>query len=94
MKAWELINDRSKWTQNANARDDHGGTCYPLEEDACQWCISGAITKVYGPYTAEGEAAMEKLRDVCESRHGMGPITVNDTLGHKAILECAKEADV
>jgi len=40
---------KENWTQGANARDKNGNTVYVFSEHACQFCLLGAIMKLYPP---------------------------------------------
>lgn len=35
------------WTQHAFARDKDGKSCFEQSDDACTWCISGALSREY-----------------------------------------------
>jgi hypothetical protein len=48
MKAKDLLSDKSRWTQGALARDASGEPCRPCDDIARQWCVLGALMRVYG----------------------------------------------
>ena len=50
MKVSELLSDRSKWTQGANARDKHGDIVDPEDPAACKWCFWAALKYCYPNY--------------------------------------------
>lgn len=47
MTVCELLSDESKWCKEAMARDANGEETVEWGEDACQWCLSGAVGKCY-----------------------------------------------
>lgn len=47
MKAYELLDSSSKWTQGTFARDSDGYSVYPTHKDAVQWCVMGALDVCY-----------------------------------------------
>ena len=53
--------DPNRWTQNDEARDANGYACSARNPDAVQWCVSGAVDKLY-PVFREHEAWMEMRR--------------------------------
>ncbi len=51
MKAWELFaNEPSKWTQGCKARDRYGIPTGVHQDDAVQFCLLGALRKVYAEH--------------------------------------------
>ena len=48
MKVRELLSDETKWTQGTNARDSEGKGVAASSEEACSWCLIGAIFRCYG----------------------------------------------
>lgn len=47
MKAYELLDSSSKWTQRVFARDNTGSCTFVNDPKAVQWCLAGAIEKCY-----------------------------------------------
>jgi hypothetical protein len=47
MKAKELLDDASKWTQGVLARDSESRGCYPVSPEAMSWCVVGALCRIY-----------------------------------------------
>ena len=49
VKAREVIQDETCWTQHAYARDENGTIADPCNQDeSCQWCMTGAVRSVLG----------------------------------------------
>jgi Fe-S-cluster formation regulator IscX/YfhJ len=66
MKVRDLLTDSSKWTQGALARDASGEPCRPNGDIARQWCILGALTRIYGD-TVDFVDATEALGQVIQN---------------------------
>jgi hypothetical protein len=47
MKAKDILTDESKWTRGTQARDRRGMPCDPRSKRAVQFCLVGAIFRVY-----------------------------------------------
>lgn len=47
MKAWELLDSPSKWTQSVNAKNQAGDEVPVLSDQACSWCVLGAVRRCY-----------------------------------------------
>ena len=61
MTVRELLSNESKWTHGTFARNKDGigtGSCSP---EACRWCVIGAINRVYGYKSQEGNLAYAKI---------------------------------
>lgn len=50
----------TNWTKLAYARDENGFTVSTESDEACKFCLAGALIHCYGS-TPEGQAAYEKL---------------------------------
>lgn len=48
IKAKELISDPSKWIKKVSALDNKGRGINPTDDNACKFCMLGAITKFDG----------------------------------------------
>lgn len=46
-KVYALLQDEKHWTQGVMARDDAGKSVWPTDEKAVQWCMLGAIDRIY-----------------------------------------------
>lgn len=42
-----LLSHPERWTKKCSARNQNGTSVLPDSEDACSWCLSGAIYKCY-----------------------------------------------
>jgi hypothetical protein len=47
MKVKDLLSDASAWTRGTMARDKSGKPCDPRDDRAVQFCLVGAIRRVY-----------------------------------------------
>lgn len=47
MKAYELLDSREKWCQGYTALDKQGNVVWSASEDACAYCIVGAVLRCY-----------------------------------------------
>lgn len=96
MKAYELLADESKWARKAYAYEVEGGPCDPKSENACAWCVLGAIDKCYSDRTSvdggeEFRQQVAKLRDVVGN-----PSQWNDSrlTTYKKVITVLKELDI
>lgn len=48
MKVQELFSDESRWTKYQPASDAEGNFCFVDDENACSFCLLGALVKCYG----------------------------------------------
>lgn len=48
MNLFDLLKNEWQWTQLSMARNKNGTSVGPLDPEACQWCLIGAIAKVEG----------------------------------------------
>lgn len=92
MKAYELLADKSKWTQHAFARDAQGEECSSISSTAVCWCAIGAINRCY-PTDGARLNAKAKARDHEHQREGSLSV-VNDIDGYDAIMDVLRRADV
>jgi hypothetical protein len=94
------IADVRNWTKHVLARDINGSSDHPTKNvffgldprdpSACQWCAIGAILSVT---TLEGDdSPVYALRIAADQLYGMSTATVNDELGHAAVLACFDKA--
>lgn len=79
-----LISDPERWTTGVPARAEDGRMCDPDAPAAVRWCAMGALLAVgpiedsQHPYNALWGAAM--------TIYDTGVVTVNEDLGHAAVL--------
>lgn len=92
--ARELISDPINWTQEAFARDVRDIPVPTWGEHACSWCAIGALRKVCGNEISyinlllNEDSPLFLLHRESHARFGVRFIqTVNDRLGHEAVLE-------
>lgn len=53
----QLLSEPARWTQGTMARSKSGELVTPRSDDACSWCMFGAVLKVCGTtLEAEGRA--------------------------------------
>lgn len=92
-----LLADPNAWCQGANARRADGLSTGVRHEDACKWCVNGALLKVtYDRGGSDYEAAWRKSRDLievcCIDLAGSRPGFITDTndrqdMTHETILK-------
>lgn len=76
------IADPANWTTEVLAKDTKGEQVDFSHPSACQWCGLGALFAVDGLYT--GSAA--DLYHAAQVLYKKSPASVNDQLGHSAVL--------
>jgi hypothetical protein len=69
MKVAELLDRPEKWCQGAPARDANGWRTSALGDEACSWCLMGALHRCY-PIPYKRDVAEQSLRSVIECRSG------------------------
>lgn len=74
----KLLNDKSRWTRCAMARNRDGKPVDPVAPEAVCWCLGGAYIKV-----DERSVKTEVWRLLSEQ---YAPAYVNDVLGYEAVL--------
>ena len=78
----DLLSDKSKWTQEVCARDKNDEEVSPGSEEACKWCLVGALMRI--------DLHTEKEHDeICiylnKKIGGIG--TFNDTHSHEEVMQ-------
>lgn len=66
MTVAELLTDESKWTKGTFARTANGNLTLDSSDDACRWCLIGAVRRVYGFRTNDYYRAMTALNNVMQ----------------------------
>ena len=101
MKAFELLEKPESWCQGMFAKTKEGIMVHPISPNASQWCISGAIHKVYRDDHVLNSAELEafrKLLDVLDYPNNFYASIVgwNDDSKrtHAEVLALLKEAGV
>ncbi len=46
MKVQELLTE-DNWVKGSNARDKNNNSVHPTSDEACKWCLFGAIIRCY-----------------------------------------------
>jgi hypothetical protein len=93
MKAHELLAERHKWTQNAEARSHTGTPCRWDSDRATCWCAIGAIKFCYE--LSGMMDAYDKAIEAADRIHGERKLSwVNDSFGYEAVMQVLREADV
>lgn len=63
MKIKELLNDESKWTQGAYARDAQGRATTTFAQSATCFCLIGAAKACYGSTNHKYVNVLERLAE-------------------------------
>ena len=94
--ARDLIADPARWTTGMSARNERGSLAYSDLTAVC-WCAAGALSFVNAK-----QSTFDRMEDVCKrmrmnaglrtSCYAGEVATVNDQLGHTAILAAFDEA--
>jgi hypothetical protein len=91
MKAYELLSDRSKWTQNYAARDKDNKNVSPHDSSAVKFCLIGALRKCYNDGWEYTEAR-NKVHDAANRPLSLS--TLNDTSDYNYIWNLLRSVDV
>lgn len=90
-KAKTLIEDKSRWTTKAFARDRQGKICFYYSPEACQWCAEGAIGKAFTEVDFKDRQERLKVSDLIYDVYNVAYqdmwVEVNDDLGHEAVMK-------
>lgn len=90
-RARAKIEDKENWCQRAYARNKSGFCVAPWQSNACTFCAYGAIYS-FREFNYDVRALAED-RLVCAVPPGeVSPATVNDVLGHQAVLDMYDKA--
>lgn len=92
-KAWQLLEDKSRWCTKATYRDTAGNACEVSAGVSC--CVIGALALVY-PDDKEFLDAVFKVRQVVSkyTLQYLNLVEFNDNYSHDKISFALKEADV
>lgn len=88
-----LLADPARWTQGALARNALHCPVGPYAEDACCWCLSGAIQYIYQD-PEKGLRAYHALEDILRKRGYNGVPSFNDSTVHGVVLAVCEEAGI
>jgi len=81
MKAYEIFEKPDTWTRGTFARDAHGNLVEPEDRHACQFCLMGAIWKVY----PEGPSRSEALTRATRVLYGRVPALPTRQAGYSCL---------
>jgi hypothetical protein len=88
---------KDKWCQHNMAQDCHGNTVPVNDATAVQWCLLGAIEKIYGSTSVDNPMMFRLARAlILKYPHlrGLSIGTINDYFGYDAIKELVDQADI
>lgn len=57
MKIKDLLSDESKWIKRNNAQDKDGNVVYIDSDDACKFCLFGAVRRCYRTHYEQEQVA-------------------------------------
>ena len=94
-KVLELLDDESKWCQDAYAENKNGDIVGVLDSDAYRFCLSGAVVKVMGidPFTYDRNPppeAEELLADISRKTGYSEVIVWNDSIRYSEFVSTLK----
>lgn len=93
IQARKKIEDPKNWCQVYAALNRAGIPVAPEEPTACHFCAYGAISSVAGLKNIKlKRETVSILRNAAQSVFKVGIITVNDGMGHEAILKVFDKA--
>lgn len=100
-EAYETIKDPSRWTRGASARDKYGDAVMVHNPGAVKFCATGALdyrSWLHGTFDrtdAEIEKDQELIGQLCDMSYDLFEtdiVSVNDRLGHEAIVQLYEKA--
>ena len=92
-KLIELLSDKKRWTQGANARDANEFEVAPSSKLATCWCLAGAISKCTRN-TGDFDSLVHLLNcEVSAKTNFHSIITFNDHSTHDQVLNLLKGID-
>lgn len=91
-KAYELLSDPARWTQEAYARDIDGKPLREWEPQAVCWCLDGALKQYPNGRLNETRAIVSKAIGTQFEIRGQDIHQFNDTHTHDEILEAIRVA--
>lgn len=84
--ARKRIEDPRNWTRNADARNADGEPCSPTDPAAVAFDLLGAVYAETLEPDGVTETAQEAIDRLYAEASPVGPMTVNDTGSHGAVL--------
>lgn len=92
-KAWQLLEDKSRWCQRATFLDSEGKACGP--DRAQRYCIIGALSVIYTDEKVYNDAVFRVRQVVTKyTRLHLNLVEFNDNYSHDKIVTALKECDV
>ena len=93
MTLLEFFSDRSRWCQQAFARDKNGRNVPSRDENACQWCLLGAINHLLDD--EKSIQARMKLYSVLDKYSCDSSLIIfNDTHTYEEVMSLIEKANV
>lgn len=89
--AFALINNPATWTTRHNAVDYNGEPVHYTSEEARKWCQFGALMRVSRQMSLPVSLLLFTIVKKSIELYHCNPITVNDILGHDAIVRVWRE---
>ena len=88
--------DNHEWTQNTCARNDRNQAVSTSDENACKFCVLGALYKIYGdPIPEDILNSVARVFHNGDINDAMGIITTfNDSHTKEEVLTLLRQADV
>jgi hypothetical protein len=82
-KAADLLEDRRRWTRNADARDARSRPVAWSSEKAVRFCALGALCRM----STEHGISFSLVHSYTRKKSGRCLMTINDREGRKAVIE-------
>ncbi len=86
----ELINDETKWTREAYARNNHGMKVNAYSPEATCWCVLGAIWKLSSS-EKEFSKIETNLNAFSNSKYQISIAAINDNIGREEVIKILQE---
>jgi hypothetical protein len=94
VKIRELLSDPTRWTQHVSARNVQGDPVHPRSEEACAWCLLGAMHKCYDSEEVQAAIYEKLVQYIIAKDSDLRAASLNDRLGYDAVMEVVTELDV
>ncbi len=88
-----LLEKQERWTKGVSARDANGASTYPSSDNACSWCLTGALDAV--ALNGDRYIAGNLVQDAVQARGYSNIPAFNDApeTTHYDVLSVLAEAD-
>jgi hypothetical protein len=78
LKVKDILVSYHTWVKGYMSKDNRGNYTQPQDENACRWCLSGAICKAYADDNKRAKALV-RLEKIIKKEYGFNSIvTFND----------------